>query len=632
MFSRPVLTCLCLKFAPARLSNSKDTMVDLLSAAEKDLTRSPLLSDDEIIVIVDDSPEIILLLKTYLSNQGFAAVSANSGSELFSIVQNQTVALVILDISLPDRDGTAILVELVRDYPDLGVIMATSVTDIQVALQCLRQGADDYLTKPVNIEQFYHTVRQTLKKRRLAIENRRFQQVLQLRNFRARFLHQLILKMNSAYLNALELNQVLKTILVGITSDEGLQFNRAFLALFDDDQKLLQGRLAIGPGSREDARDIWSNIDRNNIRLEDLFQQRDPDASANDIIVNEIVRSLSVPASNHAHPFIYACDRRTSILVNNGTAAVTIPPDLIKTLMEDSFVIVPLFSPRRPLGVLIADNFITRESIAEQDIEALEIFAGQASLAIEHSRLFADMQKKITELEIVTQELDKSKDLLVEAERYSALGHMSAQLVHAIRNPITSIGGTSRLLASRISDKKIVKFLDLMTNEAAKVESTLNDLFTFVSKSSPVKMQQPLYPLIRKSVMAYYGTMKKKNISYSIDLRGNDLKIAIDAEKIQQVFMHLFKNSIEAMANGGALKIKTHDDQDYIAIVISDSGNGIAIDDMSQATDPFYTTKIYGTGLGLTLVEQIIKQHDGTLSITQNEPYGLEVIVRLPRE
>ncbi len=607
-------------------------MVDLLSAAQMDLTRSPLLSDDEIIVIVDDSPEIILLLKTYLSNQGFEAVSANNGSELLNIVQNQTVALVILDISLPDRDGTTILVELVRDYPDLGVIMVTSVTDVQVALQCLRQGADDYLTKPVNIEQFYHSVRQTLKKRRLAIENRRFQQVLQLRNFRARFLHQLSLKMNSAYLNALELNQVLKTILIGITSEEGLQFNRAFLALFDDDQELLQGRLAIGPGSREDARDIWTNINRNNIRLEDLFQLKDQESSAHDIIVNEIVRSLVVPASDHAHPFIYACDHRTSILVENGTAPVTIPPDLIKTLREDSFVIIPLFSPRRPLGVLIADNFITRASISGQDIEALEIFAGQASLAIEHSKLYADMQKKITELENVTQELDKSRDLLVEAERYSALGHMSAQLVHAIRNPITSIGGTSRLLAGRLSDEKTLKFLDLLTNEAAKVESILNDLFNFVSKSVPVKSSQPLYPLIRQSIMAYYGTMKKKGISYRMDLRGEDPAMAIDAEKIQQVFLHLFKNSIEAMSNGGSLEITSYEEQDYIAVIISDSGNGIASDDMSQATDPFYTTKTYGTGLGLTLVEQIIKQHSGTLSITQNEPHGLRIVIRLPRE
>lgn len=605
-------------------------MVDLLSDAETDLTRSPLLSDDEIIVIVDDSPEIILLLKTYLTNQGFTAVSANSGSELFEIVQNQTVALVILDISLPDRDGTTILVELVRDYPNLGVIMVTSVTDIQVALECLRQGADDYLTKPVNIEQFYHSVRQTLKKRWLAIENRRFQQELQLSNFRARFLHKLSLKMNSAYLNALGLNQVLKIILIGITSEEGLQFNRAFLALFDEEQKLLQGTMAIGPGSREDAREIWSNINRNNISLEDLFHQNGSDASDSDMIVNEIVRSLSVPASDHEHPFIHACDQRTSILVNNGKASVDIPPALIKTLKEDTFVIIPLFSPRRPLGVLIADNSITGKPIADDDIEALEIVAGQASLSIERSKLYADMQKKITELELVTHELDKSKDLLIEAERYSALGHMSAQLVHAIRNPITSIGGTSRLLANRLSDKKTIKFLDLLTNETAKVESTLNDLFNFVSKSRPVKKRQPLFPLIHKSVMVYYGAIKKKNIAYSFEPADQDPEIEIDAEKIQQVFLHLFKNSIEAMPDGGSLVIKTYNDQDYTTIVIRDTGNGMALDDMNNATDPFYTTKTYGTGLGLTLVEQIIDQHNGKLSISQNKSRGLTVFVSLP--
>lgn len=605
-------------------------MVDLLSEAETDLTRSPLLSDDEIIVIVDDSPEIILLLKTYLTNQGFRAVSANSGSELFEIVQNQTVALVILDISLPDRDGTAILVELVRDYPNLGVIMVTSVTDIQVALECLRQGADDYLTKPVNIEQFYHSVRQTLKKRRLAIENRRFQQELQLSNFRARFLHNLSLKMNSAYFNALGLNQVLKIILIGITSDEGLQFNRAFLALFDEEQELLQGTMAIGPGSREDARKIWSNINRNSISLEDMFQQNGSDDSDNDVIVNEIARSLSVPASDHGHPFIYACDQRTSILVNKGKSSVDIPPALIKILKVDTFVIIPLFSPRRPLGVLIADNSITGQPIADDDIEALEIVAGQASLSIERSKLYADMQKKITELELVTHELDKSKDLLIEAERYSALGHMSAQLVHAIRNPITSIGGTSRLLANRLTDEKTIKFMDLLTNETAKVEATLNDLFNFVSKSRPVKKRQPLYPLIHKSVMVYYGAMKKKNIAYTFEPADQDPEIEIDAEKIQQVFLHLFKNSIEAMPDGGSLLIKSYNDRDYATLVISDTGNGMALDDMNNATDPFYTTKTYGTGLGLTLVEQIIDQHNGKLSISQNKSLGLTVFISLP--
>ena len=607
-------------------------MVDLLSTAENELNGGPLLSNDEIIVIVDDSPEIALLLKAYLSNKGLSATSVNSGSELFRIVCTQPVALVILDISLPDRDGTSILVELVRDYPDLGVIMVTSVTDIQVALECLRRGADDYLTKPVNIEQFYHTVRRTLKKRRLAIENRRFQQELERRNFRARFLHQLSLKMNSAYFNALELNQVLKTILIGITSEEGLRFNRAFLALFDDEQNILQGKLAIGPGSREDAGKIWSDISRNNIHLEDMFQKRVMDDSDSDIIVNKIVRSITVPASAHDHPFIYACDHRTSIIVADGSASVNVPVELVETLKENSFIIVPLFSPRRPVGVLIADNFITRAPITDEDVEVLEIFAGQASLAIEHSKLYAEMQQKINELELVTQELEKSKDLLVEAERYSALGHMSAQLVHAIRNPITSIGGTSRLLANRLTDEKTRKFLNLLTSEATKVETTLNDLFNFVSKSLPVKTRQPLYPLIRKSIMVYYGAMKKNNISYTLDLTGPDPEIDIDAEKIQQLFLHLFKNSIEAMANGGNLKITADHNHEYVSVTISDSGNGRVIEDLSQVTDPFYTTKTYGTGLGLTLVEQIVKQHDGELSISQSSPTGLQITVRLPRK
>ncbi len=605
-------------------------MVDLLSTAENNVNGGPLLSRDEIIVIVDDSPEIALLLKAFLANKGLSAISVNSGSELFEIVHAQQVALVILDISLPDRDGNAILVELAREHPDLGVIMVTSVTDIEVALECLRQGADDYLTKPVNAEQFNHTVRRTLKKRRLAIENRQYQQELQRRNYRARFLHQLSLKMNSAYLNALELNQVLKTILIGITSEEGLRFNRAFLALFDEEQTILQGRLAIGPGNREDAEKIWNDISRNNIHLEDMFQRPHTDVSDSDVIVNRIIRSLSVPASAHDHPFIYSCDHRTSIVVDKGRASVNIPASLIETLREDSFIIVPLFSPRRPLGVLIADNFITRQPLSEEDIEVLEIFAGQASLAIEHSKLYADMQQKITELELVTNELEKSKNLLIEAERYSALGHMSAQLVHAIRNPITSIGGTSRLLANRLTDEKTRKFLNLLTSEAAKVETTLNDLFNFVSKSMSVKNRQPLYPLIRKSVIVYYAAMKKNNISYTLDLTGPDPEIEIDAEKIQQLFLHLFKNAVEAMPRGGTLTVTADHDQEYVSITISDSGNDSAVDDLARVTDPFYTTKTYGTGLGLTLVEQIVKQHNGELAISRNSPAGLKIIVRLP--
>ena len=609
-------------------------MVDILSSAEPGGPIAPgsLLDQDETIIIVDESPELVFLLQTNLRNRGLPSISASSSTELFATLEHQKAALVLLDISLPDRNGPEIISELSQRDPDLGIIMVTGNTDLQVALDCLRRGADDYLTKPVNVEQFYHTVLKTLQKRRLAIENRIFQDELERTTMRTQFLHHLNLKMNSAYLDILELENVLHTILVGITSDEGLKFNRAFMALFDVERDVLQGRLAIGPDSRENGVEVWNEIKRKQLKLHDLFNSIEIDQPRKNVIVNKIARSLVIPASDSEHPLIYACHNRTPLLVSQGRSIINIPQELIDTLGEDTFVIAPLYSPRRELGVIIADNYVSRQPILDTDIEALEIFAGQASIAIEHSELYADMQTKIEELEIVTQELEKSKDLLVRAERYSALGQMSAQLVHALRNPIASIGGTARLLNKRITTQKDRRFLKVLTKESAKLEATLNDLFSFVSTSDFDRSLQPITPLLKKSVMIFYPTMQKNNISYEMKFSEEDPLLEIDGEKIRQVFMHLIRNSIEAMVDGGRLQVKTEVSKGLVTVSISDSGSGIAEGDLGRVTDPFYTTKTYGTGMGLTLVEQILGQHNAVFSLEPNGSSGTtaKVVFRQP--
>jgi signal transduction histidine kinase len=586
-----------------------------------------LLKPEEIVVIVDDSPEISLLLQTFLNNKNIATASANNVDELTLILAEKPVALVILDIGLPGRNGDDILPDLVNSYPDLGILMVTGNTDLQTALDCLRAGADDYLTKPVNIEQFYHTVLQTLKKRKLAIDNRAFQKELQLTNLRTQFLHYLNLEMNSAYLSAGELARVLQTILIGITSHEGLRFNRAFLALFNEQQTLLEGVLAIGPGSREEATAIWEEIKQKNLKLQDHFRKISSEDINSDDAVNRIARSLSVPASAEQHPLIYACRTISPILVNRGQAEIPIPEALIELLGEDSFVIVPLFSPSRALGVIIADNYITRQPIDSADVEALEIFAGQASLAIEHSRLYTDMQVKIDMLESLTRELEKSQDLLVEAERFTALGQMSAQLVHALRNPVTAIGGTARLLNRRITAGEDQKFLNLLVKESAKLESTINDLFNFVSDAKPDKKLQPLFPLVRRALLAFHGIIEKNHIGTKIALDGDGPLLLIDSEQISQVFLQLIRNGLDSMSGGGTLSISAEQNDDSVTITIGDTGTGMINGDLSRVTDPFYTTKTYGTGMGLTLVEQILSQHQAGFSLKSNQDQGMVATV-----
>ncbi len=322
----------------------------------------------------------------------------------------------------------------------------------------------------------------------------------------------------------------------------------------------------------------------------------------------------------------YCCSSRhkKSILVRNGKAeGCRVPEDLIRILGESSFVVVPLYSPSKALGVMIVDNFVTGTPISAEDINGLEIFASQASLAIEHSHLYAEMAQKISELELVTQELEKSKDLLVEAERATAIGQMSAQLLHAIRNPLTSIGGTSRLLVKKIQDPYISNFLHIITQESSKIEIILEDLFNFVEDTelTPWKVIS-LFPLVRKSLMIFYTTMKNSNIEYVLSLEGPGPVLTIDENKIRQVFLHLIRNSLEAMPDGGALHIKAMEDDQFVTISITDSGQGIPAENLPHVKDPFFTTKTYGNGIGLALVEQTVQAHGGKFSIMMHRWEG----------
>jgi signal transduction histidine kinase/DNA-binding response OmpR family regulator len=596
------------------------------------VSQAELLESGELILLVDDYPEIVQLLRESLQEDGLPAITAGSIAEFQQALQHHTVALSILDIGLPDGSGAKLLPRLKEDYPDMAVIMLTAVTDLQTALECMRQGADDYLTKPVRFPEFYATVRKVLEKRRLAINVRLYQRRMEQANFRINLLHQLAIRMNSAYLTMVELDEMLQAILIGITAEEGLRFNRAFLALFNDSGKALEGRIAIGPGCRDEAGRIWKEIQEKDLRINVLIDSIRKNCRNSDTEVNAIIRSLRVESSETDHILIRAAMDRRSILVTNGQSDIPAPHELISLLGEDTFVVVPLYSPGRSLGVIIADHFVTRQPITDDLIRALESFASQASLAIEHCRLYMDMENKIEQLQNLTYELEKNKDLLVEAERFSALGHMAAQLVHNIRNPITTIGGTARLLARKTEDPERLKFLTIMINEATKIEETLKDLFSFVNQQIPVMEQVPLYPLIIKSVVMFYNSMQKQHIAQKLILPDPDPTIRADEHQFRQMLVHLIRNAIEAMSGEGELTIEASYDDNFITLAIRDTGIGISDQNLSRATDPFFTTKTFGTGMGLTVVKRIIKDHNGTMKLRNRPEGGTEVILRFQRQ
>lgn len=595
------------------------------------IANEELLEGDEVILIVDDFADIVGLLCEFLQEQGFPVITAGSASELRQQLAGNTVALMLLDIGLPDADGMKLLPELKQDRTDLAVIMLTAVTDLQTALDCLRYGADDYLTKPVHFADLLTTLRRVLEKRRLTIRNRLYQRQIEQATFRVQLAHELAMKMNTAYLSMIELDEMLHAILVGITADEGLQFNRAFLALFDESGTTLKGRLAIGPGNREDGGRIWQDMRNQEVGIHTLFDKVLKSETGNDFEVNRIVRALEIDAADAEHLLIRSVRSRQSINVVNGQCAFSVPVELLGLLQEDTFVVVPLYSANRSLGVIIADHFVSRSPITTERIHDLESFASQASLAIEHCHLYMAMQRKIKELEDVTSELEKNKDLLVEAERYSAIGHMAAQLAHSIRNPITAIGGTARLLARKIDNSEWLQFLGMMSSEAEKIEKILEDLFSFVEQVKPICQHTHLFQLIRKALLLHFSALQEQGIHQNLMFPDIDPVVDVDPRLIQQAFVHLIRNSVEAMPKGGELTIEVELEETQVRISIRDSGAGMGEINMGHAADPFYTTKMVGTGMGLTLVKRIVEDHRGSLTFSNKGGEGMYAMIVLPR-
>ncbi len=133
----------------------------------------------ETLVIVDDEEVVRRVLYLKLSREGYRCEEASDAGQTLRVLETTPVALVLLDIKMPDKSGIELLSEIKTGFPDVAIIMATAVNDINVAVECLKMGADDYICKPFNLDEVYLAIQRALEKRRLQLELRGYQQSLE---------------------------------------------------------------------------------------------------------------------------------------------------------------------------------------------------------------------------------------------------------------------------------------------------------------------------------------------------------------------------------------------------------------------------------------------------------------------
>jgi len=223
------------------------------------------------------------------------------------------------------------------------------------------------------------------------------------------------------------------------------------------------------------------------------------------------------------------------------------------------------------------------------------------------------------------------QEQIMRSERMAALGQLAAEITHEIKNPLMLIGGFVQQLIRVIDDEKHLQKLNVITDEVNRLEKLLTDLREFHLPKTLASEKVDLKELLQEIDLMLKEDCEKKNIRTELKIDDKALLVTGDRYSLKQVFLNLFKNSMDAMEHGGVLSIRTGLIGDQVKITVADEGCGIPEQDKEKIFSPFFTTKKHGTGLGLCISKRIIEEHaDGSLSMKSREGKGTSFTISLP--
>jgi len=248
----------------------------------------------------------------------------------------------------------------------------------------------------------------------------------------------------------------------------------------------------------------------------------------------------------------------------------------------------------------------------KKELDTMERLVKKQTESIQNARrLLSDKQK------LLQMELSKKSSRFSTDEKLSLIGDLSVKMAHDIKNPITVLKSQVDLMKLRFSKSEnsiILDSLNRMDRAISIITNQFDDVLHFLK-------DEPQYDFSENNICqilsdALFGIKIPSNVHLKLPV--NDVVLFCDKHKMQRVFANLIQNSIHVLDNGGEIIVGLEETKDMMMITVQDSGPGIPIDTMKKIFQPLFTTKKYGTGLGLVICKQIIESHGGTISVKNN--------------
>jgi PAS domain S-box-containing protein len=310
------------------------------------------------------------------------------------------------------------------------------------------------------------------------------------------------------------------------------------------------------------------------------------------------------------------------------------------------FPILMYFSPIEENGKVLGVRGVAVD-ISQQEESELKAAEqnhklSKAAFDLEHSnhKLKQALEKaqRSDELEKALTQLKSAQAQLIESEKLASIGILTAGVAHEVNNPLNFIHGGALALKNELLDiapekyEELLPFFEMIDDGVKRSSNIINSLNRFNRKGDQMNEACRINEIIDNCLTILNNKLKHKIHIHKSYCNGKCTVIGNEG-KLHQVFMNIISNAEQAIEKQGEIRIETQVHKDEIITKIADNGCGINSNELKKVTEPFYTTKPpgLGTGLGLSLSQNIIKDHNGSLKISSKKDEGTEVIIVLPK-
>lgn len=524
--------------------------------------------DSASILVVDDEPGITLLCKRLLTRARFEVMALTDPRQAVVQMQQKPFDLLLVDIRMPEVDGFAVIAHAKRLQPDMAVLVMTGFGTVETAIRALRQGVDGLILKPFEQgEELVQSVRQALADSQAKRDVARIQALRPLFN------------VIESLLAETQPDRLLELIVNAICG----HLHCASAGYYQYYSGEPAPRLLAGKGKV-------------------FVTSKDGEAAA---MLREVDRLNSPLLVNASGPGDEASRLR---IANLGLGAAMFVP----------------ITQRSGRSVLFAGRDASEPPFRQADLEMFLILTRQAVIAMENARLYAELRDYVRRVE-------ESQQALLQAEKIASAGRLTATIAHEVNNPLQAVQNCLHLAGREdLPAEKRKEYFEMARTELDNLMQTVQKTLEFYRPGGLTAQRVRLGELLQRVLDLLSQQISERDVCVQTNIPADLPAVNVVASQIQQVFMNLILNALDAMPRGGNLRVKARPVKGGVEIVFTDSGPGVPEESQGRIFEPFYSTKEGGTGLGLTVSYNIVASHGGALELVPAREAGASFRIFLP--